>query len=35
MPREAALLKAASRILPLSEIGPALAALVYPAGAQS
>jgi two-component system chemotaxis response regulator CheB len=32
MPREAAILNAASRILPLSEIGPALAALVKQRG---
>jgi two-component system, chemotaxis family, protein-glutamate methylesterase/glutaminase len=34
MPREAALLKAASRILALSEIGPALGALTPAAGGQ-
>jgi two-component system chemotaxis response regulator CheB len=31
MPREAVLLGAAERVLPLSEIGPALDALVKPA----
>jgi two-component system chemotaxis response regulator CheB len=30
MPREAVLLDAAERVLPLNEIGPALAALAHP-----
>ena len=32
MPREAALLGAAQRVLPLHDIGPALAALALPSG---